>query len=53
MVPEDHMVLPQRVLSFDEDGQNRGSRLFVAQIQDLKYVPVWPTEYAQDAVSLP
>jgi branched-chain amino acid transport system substrate-binding protein len=53
MVPEDHMVLPQGVLSFDEDGQNRGSRLFVAQIQDLKYVPVWPTEYAQAAVSLP
>ncbi len=53
MTPEDHMVLPQTTLSFDAEGQNRAARLFVAQIQNSKYVPVWPTEYAHASVVLP
>jgi len=53
MTRADHMVLPQRPLSFDQQGQNRGARLFQAQIQNLRYVPVWPAEYAQSAADLP
>ena len=53
MVPADHMVLPQSVLSFDGTGQNRDARLFVAQIQASRYVPVWPREFAQASVVLP
>jgi branched-chain amino acid transport system substrate-binding protein len=53
MVPADHMVLPQSVLSFDGTGQNRAARLFVAQIQASKYVPIWPAEYSQASVAMP
>jgi branched-chain amino acid transport system substrate-binding protein len=53
MVPADHMVLPQSVLSFDGTGQNRAARLFLAQVQASKYVPIWPVEYAQASVVMP
>jgi branched-chain amino acid transport system substrate-binding protein len=47
MGPQDHMVLPQPLLTFAADGQNRSARLFIAQIDGLRCVPVWPKEYAQ------
>jgi branched-chain amino acid transport system substrate-binding protein len=53
MTAEEHMVLPQTVLSFDDSGQNRDARLFIAQIQDSKPVPLWPREYAGAAARLP
>lgn len=47
MGPQDHMVLPQPLLTFDADGQNRGARLFIARFEGSRCVPVWPKEYAQ------
>jgi hypothetical protein len=40
------MVLPQTVLDFDANGQNRFAQLFVAQFQDSKPVILWPHDYA-------
>jgi branched-chain amino acid transport system substrate-binding protein len=49
----EHMVLPQSVLTFDGAGQNRGARLFIAQIQDATLVPLWPEEYRKGTFLLP
>jgi branched-chain amino acid transport system substrate-binding protein len=41
-----HMMLPQPVLMFDRGGQNMLAHLFVGQVQEGRYVPVWPAPYA-------
>ena len=46
MLPSSRMVLPQTVLDFDANGQNRFAQLFVAQFQDSKPVILWPHDYA-------
>jgi branched-chain amino acid transport system substrate-binding protein len=43
----DHLVLPQVVLSFDDDGQNRAAALLLVRIEGSRFVPVWPVAYAQ------
>lgn len=53
MVPEDHMVLAQPILTFDGSGQNRKAQLIVVQVQDSRLVPVWPAEYAAGAPRFP
>jgi branched-chain amino acid transport system substrate-binding protein len=40
------MVFPAQRLRFDAFGQNESAQLFMIQIQDGKWVPVWPAEYA-------
>jgi branched-chain amino acid transport system substrate-binding protein len=49
----DHMVLPQTLLSFDGQGQNRGATLFQVQVQALRYVVLWPRDFAQAEMALP
>jgi branched-chain amino acid transport system substrate-binding protein len=46
MSPGPRMILPAEGLRFDASGQNDYARLFIVQIQDGEYVPVWPPEYA-------
>ena len=42
----EHMILPAERLCFGPDGQNPYAQLFVLQIQDGQYLPVWPQEFA-------
>ena len=46
------MVLPAKRLRFDTDGQNEFAGLYVVQIQDGEWVPVWPVEFATAKVRL-
>lgn len=46
----EHLVLPQNLLTFDGDGQNRGARLLAVQVQDGEMVIVWPVDYAEAAI---
>ncbi|NMB79110.1 MAG: ABC transporter substrate-binding protein [Methanomicrobiales archaeon] len=41
-----HMILPAERIRFDEDGQNEFATLFIVQVQNGDYLPVWPREYA-------
>lgn len=42
----EHMILPTERIRFGSDGQNINARLFIVQIQDGEYIPVWPLEYS-------
>ena len=53
MLPSSRMVLPQTVLDFDANGQNRFAQLFVAQFQDSKPVILWPRDYAGGSAEMP
>jgi len=46
------MILPAERLRFDADGQNEFASLYVVQIQDGDWVPVWPAEFAVAKVRL-
>ncbi len=46
------MVLPAERLRFDADGQNEFASLYVVQIQNGDWVPVWPVEFATAEVRL-
>lgn len=46
------MILPAARLRFDAAGQNETARLFVVQVQDGDWKPVWPPEYAVAPVRL-
>lgn len=52
MLKGPHMILPAERLRFDANGQNEFARLFIVQIQNGEWVPVWPTEYATTKVRL-
>jgi len=47
-----NLVLPASRLRFDKSGQNEFAQLFVVQIQDGEWVPVWPETYAAAALRL-
>jgi branched-chain amino acid transport system substrate-binding protein len=47
-----HMVLPSERIKFNRDGQNEYAKLFIVQIQNGEYVPVWPGEYSSVKVKL-
>ena len=44
------MVLPSERLRLDAQGQNESASLFVAQIQNGEWMPVWPAEFASAKV---
>ncbi len=46
------MVLPAERLRFDANGQNEFAGLYVVQIQNGDWVPVWPAEFAVAQVRL-
>jgi branched-chain amino acid transport system substrate-binding protein len=46
----EHLVLPQGLLTFDASGQNQEAGLLVVQVQQGRFVIVWPDEYAQAAL---
>jgi branched-chain amino acid transport system substrate-binding protein len=46
------MILPSERLRFDATGQNEFARLFVVQIRNGEWVPVWPAEFAGTSVRL-
>ena len=49
----EHLVLPQKLLTFDGSGQNRQARLVAVQVQEGRMVTVWPVEYAGASIRLP
>ncbi|MCL5735862.1 MAG: ABC transporter substrate-binding protein [Actinobacteria bacterium] len=53
MTAADHMVLPQSLLTFDGDGQNRGAHLFVAELQNRRWVPLWPSQSTESPAAFP
>lgn len=44
------MVLPSERIMFNQEGQNKFARLYIVQIQDGEYIPVWPEEYASGRI---
>ncbi len=46
------IVIPAERIKFNKDGQNEAARLFIVQIRDGEYIPVWPDEYAGAKVRL-
>jgi len=40
------MILPAERIRFNHEGQNEFARLYIVQIQNGEYIPVWPAEYA-------
>ncbi|RLC84767.1 MAG: ABC transporter substrate-binding protein [Chloroflexi bacterium] len=48
-----HMILPAKVLEFDENGQNPNARMYIVQVQNGELMPVWPPDYAATEVKLP
>ena len=45
-IPGDQLIVPWSEISFNESGQNEHARALVCQVQNGKYVTVWPAEYA-------
>lgn len=45
-----NMVLPSERIMFNHEGQNKYARLYIVQIQDGEYIPVWPGEYASGRI---
>ena len=52
MKNDKNVVIPSDRIKFGKDGQNIAARLFIVQIQDGEYIPVWPDEYAQGKVKI-
>lgn len=46
MVHGTNMILPAERIRFNHEGQNEFARLYIVQIQNGEYIPVWPGEYS-------
>lgn len=52
-IPKEKVIFPWDGIKFDKDGEIATGRGIVVQIQDKKYVAVWPFEIATHEVILP
>jgi len=52
MTVSDRMILPAERIRFDSRGQNEYARLFIVQIQQGEYIPVWPENFAAGNVKI-
>ena len=50
MMYGEQMILPAERIRFNSQGQNEFARLFIVQIQNGEYIPVWPFEYAAGSI---
>ncbi len=52
-IPADHLIMPWGGIQFDEVGQNRKGAGIIVQVQEGKYVTVWPFALAGKDVVWP
>lgn len=45
-IPNQDLLVPWRSISFNDQGQNENALALLCQVQDGKYVTVWPEEFA-------
>jgi branched-chain amino acid transport system substrate-binding protein len=52
-IPGDQLIMPWGGIQFDESGQNKKGAGIIVQVQDGKYVTVWPFALASKDVVWP
>ncbi len=52
-IPGDQLIMPWAAIKFDETGQNQQGAGIIVQVQDGKYVTVWPFNLASKGVIWP
>jgi branched-chain amino acid transport system substrate-binding protein len=52
-IPGDQLIMPWDGIQFDETGQNKLGAGIIVQVQDGKYVTVWPFQLASKDIVWP
>lgn len=52
MQKDRNVVIPAERIKFNREGQNEAARLYIVQIRNGEYIPVWPDEYTNEKVKL-
>jgi branched-chain amino acid transport system substrate-binding protein len=52
-IPGDQVIMPWEGIAFDQNGQNKLGAGIIVQVQDEKYVTVWPFKFATKEIIWP
>lgn len=52
-IPSENLILPWDGIKFDESGQNTKVSVMICQVQNGKYVTVWPEKFATSKIIFP